>query len=372
MSTFNATYNFNQGNMNFGQAIGYGLLGSLTGGMGMGGCFGGGFGSPFSMGGSLFSMMGCGGLGNMYGSPASFFGMGCYSDQMAGAQLGFIGVNLVTGLIGKAIEGRGSAKAEAKENAAVAQNNISALKSEISDLKTENQNLVHYQKDINSNITELTKLFPEEGKAYSNADTAYKKFNNQTAQTMDPYKGQINDINSSTTYTDAEKKEKIHNVEVKFEDDKLAAKNALEQAKKKLNEEITKKISANEQTKNEKETDLKKAQEQLEEAVASQTKKVKLSENANKILGKFNDDGTIAENNNLDNVTKENVKDYVQAFNATFSQYCKATTNEEKLKIAKKAKTLYGKINTPEFTDYITSDMKRNMKVMNGRVELGL
>ena len=54
MAVVNTTYNFNQPNMNFGQALLYGAFGSLTGGMGMYGGYG------MGMGGSLFSMMGMG------------------------------------------------------------------------------------------------------------------------------------------------------------------------------------------------------------------------------------------------------------------------------------------------------------------------
>ncbi len=102
MSTYNTTYNFNQGNMNFGQALLYGAFGSLTGGMG---CFGGGYGmgmmSPFGMGGSLFSMMGMGGYG---------MGYGC--DSMIGAQVGMSMANLAYGAISQAIEGRGGSGSE--------------------------------------------------------------------------------------------------------------------------------------------------------------------------------------------------------------------------------------------------------------------
>ena len=109
MSVVNTTYNFNQPNMNFGQALLYGAFGSLTGGMGMGGCFGG-FGSPFSMGGSLFSMMGMG-MGG-YGCGFGGFGMGCYSDQMVGAQIGNMISGVLIGGISQAIEGRGGKQAE--------------------------------------------------------------------------------------------------------------------------------------------------------------------------------------------------------------------------------------------------------------------
>ena len=119
MNTFNTTYNFNQGNMNFGQALLYGAFGSLTGGMG---CYGGGYGmgnfgmGGFGMNGSLFSMMGMGGFG-MGG-----IGMGCCSDQMLGAQMGMIGFNCILGAINSSVQRKRAEKAETKSNSDSAKN----------------------------------------------------------------------------------------------------------------------------------------------------------------------------------------------------------------------------------------------------------
>lgn len=72
MSVQNHTFNINYPNMNFGQTILQGMFGSLTGYMGMSG-------SIFGTGGC------CGGSGMpMFGG----FGVGVYSDQMIGMQIG--------------------------------------------------------------------------------------------------------------------------------------------------------------------------------------------------------------------------------------------------------------------------------------------
>ena len=101
MSVYNTTYNFNQGNMNFGEALLYGAFGSLTGGMG---CFGGGYG--MGMGGSLFSMMGMG-MGG-YGCGFGGYGMGMYaSDSMIGAQVGLMSSNIIINGVSQYIQSRG-------------------------------------------------------------------------------------------------------------------------------------------------------------------------------------------------------------------------------------------------------------------------
>ncbi len=152
MSTYNTTYNFNQGNMNFGQALLYGAFGSLTGGMG---CFGGGYGmgmmSPFGMGGSLFSMMGMGGYG---------MGYGC--DSMIGAQVGMSMANLAFGAISQAIDGRGSSKDERKAAIKESNDKIKTLTSEIEQLNKENSEdyvKEHLDKSFDTNIKTATEKY---------------------------------------------------------------------------------------------------------------------------------------------------------------------------------------------------------------------
>lgn len=196
MSTFNTTYNFNQGNMNFGQALMYGAFGSLTGGMG---CFGGGMGmmSPFGMGGSLFSMMGCG-LGNMYGTPASFFGMGGFGydcggfgmssfgmggygcgmsdSQYVGTLAGMMGSGLLIGGITQAIRNHKAAKAETQAKIDNAKSDVSTLTKEIGALEKENNEL---ETPIGSDgkVTDAaSKACPTESKAYTAAKDALDKF----------------------------------------------------------------------------------------------------------------------------------------------------------------------------------------------------
>ncbi len=107
MSVVNTTYNFNQPNMNFGQALLYGAFGSLTGGMG---CFGSGYGFGgygMGMGGSLFSMPGIGLGGYGYGCGFGGYGMGCYSDSFMGMQVGASIVQSTLYCVSRALEGRG-------------------------------------------------------------------------------------------------------------------------------------------------------------------------------------------------------------------------------------------------------------------------
>ena len=93
MAVVNTTYNFNQPNMNFGQAMLYGAFGSLTGGYGMG------------MGGSLFSMMGMG-MGG-YGCGFGGYGIGGYTDSYAGMQIGNAFAGIIMNTAAMALSGRG-------------------------------------------------------------------------------------------------------------------------------------------------------------------------------------------------------------------------------------------------------------------------
>ena len=110
MAVVNTTYNFNQPNMNFGQALLYGAFGSLTGGMGMYGGYG------MGMGGSLFSMIGMG-MGG-YGCGFGGYGIGGYSDGFASMQLGnaFAGIalNCLTQAIGGGRGGNSSEEVKTK------------------------------------------------------------------------------------------------------------------------------------------------------------------------------------------------------------------------------------------------------------------
>ena len=101
--------------MNFGQAMLYGALGSLTGGMG---CFGGGYG--MSMYGSIFPMAGMGG----YGYGCGGYGNDYY-ESMLTMQLGNMAAGLVVGGISHALQSKGrneslttADKIEAVENKA--------------------------------------------------------------------------------------------------------------------------------------------------------------------------------------------------------------------------------------------------------------
>lgn len=87
--------------MNFGQAMLYGALGSLTGGMG---CFGGGYG--MSMYGSIFPMAGMGGYGYGYGYGCSGYGNDYY-ESMLTMQLGNMAAGLIVGGISHALQGKG-------------------------------------------------------------------------------------------------------------------------------------------------------------------------------------------------------------------------------------------------------------------------
>lgn len=100
MAVYNTTYNYNQGNMNFGQALLYGAFGSLTGSMG---------GYGMGMNGSLFSMMGMG-MGG-YGCFGGY-GMGCYSDSVVGTQMGLVASQYVMAGVCRAFDGRGGSQSE--------------------------------------------------------------------------------------------------------------------------------------------------------------------------------------------------------------------------------------------------------------------
>ena len=103
MSVQNHTYNINYPNMNFGQTILQGMFGSLTGCMGMNGSI---F-TPFGMGGC------CGGSGMpMFGG----FGVGVYSDQMIGMQIGSSIFNYGMMALGQYTQQRKAANATQAQN----------------------------------------------------------------------------------------------------------------------------------------------------------------------------------------------------------------------------------------------------------------
>jgi len=100
MATYNTTYNYNQPNMNFGETLLYGALGSLTGGMGCGG-YGMGMGS-FGIGGSIFPM------GTMMSGYNCYAGGGCYSaDQATAVQVGGLLSNVLIGGLAQCFQGKG-------------------------------------------------------------------------------------------------------------------------------------------------------------------------------------------------------------------------------------------------------------------------
>lgn len=110
MAVVNTTYNFNQPNMNLGECIGYGILGSLTGNMGM---YGMGMYGGFGMGGSIFPM---GTMMGGYGCGFGGYGIGGYTNQMAGMQLGNALSGIVLTCLTQAIGGGrgGSSSADVK------------------------------------------------------------------------------------------------------------------------------------------------------------------------------------------------------------------------------------------------------------------
>ena len=363
MTVYNSTYNFNQGNMNFGQALLYGAFGSLTGGMGMGGCFGG-FGSPFSMGGSLFSMPGIG-MGGCFGG----FGFGGYSDSFAGMQIGTALSGIVLGTVSKAIEGRGAAKAEREEKLNTAKNNINTLNTEIDELKEQNKGLD--PAIVDGKVTSsASKACSAEADAYTAAKQLYDDFvkdgiDKYTDDTVKGYEKELEELKKASPVDSAKVNAKEKQIKEAKEDgynkksEKL--KEAVDQAEQKLILAAKTKYQENERLITAKEKELAKANEELEAAAGEQ---VKVSR---KCDTKEEYESIVGTNNAEKDCNPENVKDFVRAFNFKFSQYCKASSSDKKA-TAEEAIKVYKKIND-KFPNSITSEMTRNMKIMQSYID---
>lgn len=381
MSVVNTTYNFNQPNMNFGQALLYGAFGSLTGGMGCYGGFGG-FGG-YGMGGSLFSMMGMG-----MGGYGCGFGMYGFSDSMYGTQAGFAVSQMVLGGICRAIEGRGSAKAERKQAISDAKDSVNTLLSEIKSLENVNKGLKN-PIDSNGNVTpEAKSECTTEANNYTSAvdelnaekNKDINTYSNDTIKNLkDDLKGLETGLaqlkekkNPPATQTEIEKqqklidakKEDIKNEQTKAYNEAVAKKQeAVETAKASLQRAAQTKFNENLKKIEAKRAELKKAQDDLDEAGASDvkvSKKCADDEQYQKIVGTKDDPISC---------TSENVKDFVKAFNYKFSQFCKSSGSDKKSS-AEEAIKVYDKINRCS-SSYITSDMQRNMKIMKAYVDNG-
>lgn len=222
--------------MNFGQALMYGAFGSLTGGMG---CFGGGMGmmNPMGMGGSLFSMMGCG-LGNMYGTPASFFGMGGYGcgisdSQYVGTLASMMGSGLLIGGITQAIRNHKAAKAEAQSKINNAKDDVSTLTSEINALEKENTELANPISVDGKVSAAATKACPTEAKAYTAAKTALDNFDKKdlstfTNATITSLENELAELKKDPTANT----EKIKQKETEIENARIAEKEEQKKAYK--------------------------------------------------------------------------------------------------------------------------------------------
>ena len=325
MTVYNSTYNFNQGNMNFGQALLYGAFGSLTGGMGMGGCFGG-FGSPFSMGGSLFSMPGIG-MGGCFGG----FGFGGYSDSFAGMQ--------------------------------------NTLNTEIDELKEQNKGLD--PAIVDGKVTSsASKACSAEADAYTAAKQLYDDFvkdgiDKYTDDTVKGYEKELEELKKASPVDSAKVNAKEKQIKEAKEDgynkksEKL--KEAVDQAEQKLILAAKTKYQENERLITAKEKELAKANEELEAAAGEQ---VKVSR---KCDTKEEYESIVGTNNAEKDCNPENVKDFVRAFNFKFSQYCKASSSDKKA-TAEEAIKVYKKIND-KFPNSITSEMTRNMKIMQSYID---
>ena len=377
--------------MNFGQSLLYGAFGSLTGGMG---CFGGGYGmgmGGFGMGGSLFTMPGIGMGGYGFGG----FGMGCYSDQMIGMQVGTSIMQYAMFGISRAIEGRGAAKAQRQQAMNDASDNVSSIKSEINDIDADNQKLEGYKNNIDGNLTELSEICADEVKTYKAAKETVKNFDSDNLDDAARSAKGEQEKNISTAKSTIEENEEIlrknpenlndpkvtelrknaNEAIKKANADIIAANEEIKKikqeskkrydkavddentAKKAIETKIQEKIDANNRAKAKKEAELKEANQELEEIASEQ---VKISKKCDTDEEYQNIVGTEGSLNNCDS---KNVKDFVKAFNYKFSQYCKASSKSDKQKLAKSAIEVYDKIYNCS-AKYITADMKRNMNIM--------
>ena len=346
MAVFNTTYNYNQGNMNLLQSVLYGAFGSMTGGMG--GCYGGGYGMGYggmSMCGSLFTMPGIGCCG--------------ISDQMVGVQIGSIVSSTISNCIAAAAEGRGAKQKAASD----AQDKVDALIEEIDDLNSKNtedyikENLDEkFDKNITEAQSNLYALTTRASAIPAEKDAKLREYNAMPDGTDAEKKAKEQFKKDNIDKLDAELK-KLNETDIP------AAKKKVEEAedaKKKEIERIQKENQAKIDAKNK---ELTKAREELEKVVSDQVKlssKCDTDDEYESIVGKGAEKTCDA----------DNVKDFAKAFNYKFSQYCKTSSKDDKLAMAKEALVVYEKINRCS-SKYITSDMQRNMKIMEAYVKNG-
>lgn len=339
MNTFNTTYNFNQGNMNFGQALMYGAFGSLTGGMG---CFGGGMGmmNPMGMGGSLFSMMGMGGLGyGCGGFGMSSFGMGGFGcgmsdSQYVGTLAGMMGSGLLIGGITKAIQNHKAAKAETQAKIDNAKSDVSTLTSEIKALEDENTELANPVSADGKVSSAATKACPPEAKAYT---TAYSKLTSLKTET-DLSKFNTEDIKAKIKERDALDKNdpKYATLDKQIKELQEAEKqrqitewekNEVIPAKNKLEAKIEEKIQENKDEIAAKTTKRDEAQQILDDI--EEQKRVNFNNKNAKLEAQCDEYGKVDENNVIQEQTT-NAGKFNQAYEVFKGNQSKANFNKLK------------------------------------------
>ena len=257
----------------------------------MGGCFGG-FGSPFSMGGSLFSMMGMG-MGG-YGCGFGGFGMGCYSDQMVGAQIGNMISGVLIGGISKAIEGRGAAIAERQEKLDTAKNNVKSLNKEIDEIESQQKDLVIPAKGEKTSSA-LIKLCPTEANAYNSSLATY---NDIDKRTEDYYKNDP-EIKSLLEATPKDQGKINKKVADKINADKIAYFNGELEAKlNALQTAVNEKKRANDEKLNTLRSDLKEAQKIIDDV--KEAERVKFNNKNAKLEAKCDAEGEVDSNKKVD------------------------------------------------------------------------
>ena len=353
MNTFNTTYNFNQGNMNFGQAMLYGAFGSLTGGMGMG-CFGGGMGmSPFGMGGSIFSMMGMGGCG--FGG----FGMGGFGmsdNQYLGGLMGLMGSQILIGGITRAIQDHKTAKAEARAEIDNAKSDVSTLTKEKEALEKENKELETPIGSDGKVTSAATKACPTESKAYTAAKDALDKFDKKeitefTNSTITSLENELKELKKDPTKNATEISAKEKDINDARIAEKAKQREAYEAkvntATADLNTEIQAKINENKEKIQTKESDLAEAQAILDEKAEEQ--RVKLNNKNAKIEAKCD-----AEENS-DVADEKNTK---SAFNKEYENFKSAQTKENFNKLKEAYKNIKG--NKKSFEQLMKAILKQH------------
>ena len=327
MSVVKQEYNFNYPNMNFGQAILTGMFGSLTGGYGMGGCFGG---FNTGCGPSIFPM------GTMMTGYNCFAGMGGYSDQMVGAQIGLGVTQTLIGGLTQYIEGRGGEKAEREKAVDTASNNIETLTAEISELERENNGLMQngiaiqlkYGDDVPSAIasacsTEASKYTQsckdlkdigdkfEESPYYNSLDETDKNSNPKSEK----YNAALENYNTK------------HTALVKAQNENLVA----------LNKAIKDKIESNTKEITREKADLEKAKNTLAETY---TGRCEDQTRYNEITGGYS-------NNSFGRTcTSKNIDNFAEAFMKKIRDLKAETDDDKKDSLKQELKNLYNHIKT--------------------------